>query len=120
MSIEVDIEVNTDIERLDLGFMLKDKFGLAMYGINTHRLNQTVLEPKAGERFTFRFDFTMLLGPGNYSLALSLTKSDSHLDGTYEWRDCAAILHVHNYRHEQFVGNTWLNAKVSVMSGGAA
>jgi len=120
MSIEVDIEVNTDIERLDLGFMLKDKFGLAMYGINTHRLNQTVLEPKAGERFTFRFDFTMLLGPGNYSLALSLTKSDSHLDGTYEWRDCAAILHVHNHRHEQFVGNTWLNARVSVMSGGAA
>ncbi len=120
MSIEVDIEVNTDIERLDLGLMLKDKFGLAMYGINTHRLNQTVLEPKAGERFTFRFDFTMLLGPGNYSLALSLTKSDSHLDGTYEWRDCAAILHVHNHRHEQFVGNTWLNARVSVMSGGAA
>jgi lipopolysaccharide transport system ATP-binding protein len=120
MSMEVDIEVNTDIERLDLGFMLKDKFGLAMYGINTHRLKQTVLEPKAGERFTFRFDFTMLLGPGNYSLALSLTKSDSHLDGTYEWRDCAAILHVHNHRHEQFVGNTWLNARVSVMSGGAA
>lgn len=120
MSLEVDIGVNTDLERLDLGFLLKDRFGLAMYGINTHRLEQTVLAPKAGEHLTFRFDFPMLLGPGNYSLALSLTKADSHLDGNYEWRDYAAILHVHNRQHEQFVGNTWLNAKVSVMRGGVA
>ncbi|MDD0845002.1 ABC transporter ATP-binding protein [Pseudomonas sp. Gutcm_11s] len=118
MSLEVDIGVNADLERLDLGFLLKDRFGLAMYGINTHRLEQTVLAPKVGDRFTFRFDFPMLLGPGNYSLSLSLTKADSHLDGNYEWRDYAAILHVHNRQHEQFVGNTWLNAKASVMRGG--
>lgn len=118
VSLEVDIGVNTDLERLDLGFLLKDRFGQAMYGINTHRLEQTVLAPKTGERYTFRFDFPMLLGPGNYSLSLSLTKADSHLDGNYEWRDYAAILHVHNRQHEQFVGNTWLNAKASVMRGG--
>lgn len=114
MSLEVDIAVNADIEQMVLGFLLKDRFGLAMYGINTHRLKQTVLAAKSGERFTVRFDFIMLLGPANYSLTLSLTKSDSHLDGTYEWRDYAAILHVLNRQHEPFVGNTWLNAKVNV------
>lgn len=117
MALEVDIGVNRDLERLNLGFLIKDRFGLAMYGINTHRLQKTVLAPKSGERLTFRFEFPMLLGAGNYSLSLSLSKADSHLDGNYEWRDCAAILHVHNRLHEQFVGNTWLNAKVKVARG---
>jgi lipopolysaccharide transport system ATP-binding protein len=113
-ALEIDVGVNADLERLNVGFLIKDRFGLAMYGTNTHRLQQTVGAPRAGDRLTFRFEFSMLLGPGNYSLSLSLSRADSHLSGNYEWRDYAAILHVHNRRHEQFVGNTWLNAKASV------
>ena len=64
MSLEVDIEVNADLERLNLGFLIKDRFGLAMYGINTHRLSQTVQDLRTGERLTFKFDFEMLLGAG--------------------------------------------------------
>ena len=115
MSLEVDIAVNTDLERLNLGFLIKDRFGLAMYGINTHRLSQTVQDLRTGERLTFKFDFEMLLGAGNYSLSLSLSKADSHLDGTYEWRDHAAIIHVHNRSREQFHGCAWLDAKAQII-----
>lgn len=114
VSIEVDIHVGQAVERLGLGFLIKDRFGQAMYGINTHRLNQVVTFPQVGERLQFRFDFKMLLGQGHYSISLSLSRSDSHLDGNYEWRDYAAIFHVHNRLHEQFVGCTWLNAEASV------
>ena len=48
--LEVQVEVRKDIERLVLGFILKDRLGQMMYGINTHRLNKALTDLRAGER----------------------------------------------------------------------
>ncbi|MCR3842150.1 Wzt carbohydrate-binding domain-containing protein, partial [Pseudomonas aeruginosa] len=40
VTLEVEVEVRQDIERLILGFMIKDRLGQPMYGINTHRLDK--------------------------------------------------------------------------------
>ena len=60
--LEVQVEVRKDIERLVLGFILKDRLGQMMYGINTHRLDKALTDLHAGERFTYRFAFIMGLG----------------------------------------------------------
>ncbi|MBC3777024.1 ABC transporter ATP-binding protein [Pseudomonas sp. SWRI99] len=112
--LEVQTEVRQDIERLVLGFMIKDRLGQAIYGINTHRLDKAVTDLTAGERVTFRFDFDMRLGKGNYSVALSLSRLDSHLDRNYEWRDYGLVFHVINNRQEDFVGCSWLQAQTAI------
>ncbi|MGL6243826.1 ABC transporter ATP-binding protein [Pseudomonas sp.] len=112
--LEVQVEVRQDIERLVLGFMIKDRLGQAMYGINTHRQDQALNDLQAGERVTYRFAFVMGLGKGNYSVALSLSRLDSHLDRNFEWRDYGLVFHVINNRHEDFVGCSWLGAKTSI------
>ncbi|MBK5341175.1 ABC transporter ATP-binding protein [Pseudomonas sp. TH49] len=112
--LEVQVEVRRDIERLVLGFILKDRLGQMMYGINTHRLNKALTDLHAGERFTYRFAFVMGLGKGNYSVSLSLSRLDSHLDRNFEWRDYGLVFHVINNRQEDFVGCSWLNAKTSI------
>ncbi len=112
--LEVEVEVRQDIERLVLGFMIKDRLGQPMYGINTHRQKQALENLRAGERVIYRFAFAMGLGKGNYSVALSLSRLDSHLDKNYEWRDLGLVFHVINIRHEDFVGCSWLNAKTTV------
>ncbi|MDR7281341.1 lipopolysaccharide transport system ATP-binding protein [Pseudomonas corrugata] len=112
--LEVKVEVRQDIERLVLGFMIKDRLGQAMYGINTHRQDKALTDLQAGERVTYRFAFVMGLGKGNYSVALSLSRLDSHLDRNYEWRDYGLVFHVINNRHEDFVGCSWLGAKTSI------
>lgn len=117
--LEVNVEVRQDIERLVLGFMIKDRLGQAMYGINTHRLDQALTDLQAGERVTYRFAFVMGLGKGNYSVALSLSRLDSHLDRNFEWRDYGLVFHVINNRHEDFVGCSWLAAKTTVTRSGA-
>jgi lipopolysaccharide transport system ATP-binding protein len=85
-----------------------------MYGINTHRQDQALNDLKAGERVTYRFSFIMGLGKGNYSVALSLSRLDSHLDRNFEWRDYGLVFHVINNRHEDFVGCSWLGAKTTI------
>ena len=112
--LEVQTEIREDIERLILGFMIKDRLGQAIYGINTHRLDKAVTDLHAGERVTFRFAFDMRLGKGNYSVALSLSRLDSHLDRNFEWRDYGLIFHVINNRQEDFVGCSWLQAQTDI------
>ncbi|WP_237885151.1 ABC transporter ATP-binding protein [Pseudomonas sp. PGPR40] len=112
--LEVQVEVRRDIERLVLGFMIKDRLGQAMYGINTHRQDLALTDLLAGERVTYRFAFVMGLGKGNYSVALSLSRLDSHLDRNFEWRDYGLVFHVINNRHEDFVGCSWLGAKTTI------
>lgn len=112
--LEVKVEVRQEIERLVLGFMIKDRLGQAMYGINTHRQDKALTDLQAGERVTYRFAFAMGLGKGNYSVALSLSRLDSHLDRNYEWRDYGLVFHVINNRQEDFVGCSWLAAKTTI------
>jgi lipopolysaccharide transport system ATP-binding protein len=114
MVLEVQVEVRQDIERLVLGFIIKDRLGQMMYGINTHRLEKALTDLRAGERVTYRFAFTMRLGKGNYSVSLSLSRLDSHLDRNFEWRDYGLVFHVINNRHEDFVGSSWLDAQATV------
>lgn len=114
VELVVDVLVRQPVERLGMGFLIKDRFGQAMYGINTHRLEQSLEGLQAGERLSFRFAFTVRLGPGNYSISLCLSRNDSHLSGNYEWRDYGQIFHVLNNGHEDFVGCNWLNAQASV------
>ncbi len=114
LRLEVRIKVNVPLPRLVLGFLLKDRLGQAIYGINTHRLEQPLEHLAAGEEITYRFSFPARLGKGSYSVSLSLSHEDSHIDKNFEWRDNALIFHVFNTQHENFVGSSWLDAKVDI------
>lgn len=114
VTLLVTARVIQDVPRLILGFMIKDRLGQPIYGINTHRTGQALTDLRSGEAVTFSFDFEARIGKGHYSVALALSPFDSHLDKNYEWRDHATIFHVINSGCEDFVGSTWLDAKASV------
>lgn len=114
VALVVRASVTKDIPRLILGFMIKDKLGQPVYGINTHRTGQALTGLKAGDEVVFRFDFCMRIGAGHYSIALALSPYDSHIDMNYEWRDHSIIFHVTKGACEDFVGVAWLDAKATV------
>lgn len=114
VSLEVRAKVFRDVATLVLGFLIKDNLGQPIYGINTYRLKKTLADLKSGDELKFIFDFPANLGKGNYSVSLSLSRSDSHLDGNYEWTDRALLFHVVNSSKEDFVGSSWLGATVSI------
>lgn len=108
VTLEIRVRVQQHVSRLVLGFLIKDKLGQAVYGINTHRLELSIEDATVGEEIVYRFDFQMNLGKGSYSISTSLSRLDSHLDGNYEWRDLGLLFHVMNTQHEDFVGTAWL------------
>lgn len=117
LQLRVSVRANTEMDRLVLGFLLKDRLGQAIYGINTHRLEQPLEHLSAGEEASFCFSFPARLGKGSYSVSLSLSREDSHVDKNFEWRDNALIFHVFNTAHEDFVGSSWLGASLTITRG---
>ena len=114
VTLEVRVDINSDIPRLVLGFMIKDRMGQAIYGINTHRLNRELIDLKAGDKVVYRYAFPANIGKGHYSIALSLSRLDSHIDTNYEWRDFALVFHIINSTQPDFVGAAWLDSSLDI------
>jgi lipopolysaccharide transport system ATP-binding protein len=100
--------------------MIKDRLGHEMFGINSHRLSLPIENLAAGSEHVFRLRFVMNLGEGHYSVTTALTRSDAHVDRTYEWRDRALIFYVINVAHPRFVGCNWLAPVASLDAPDAA
>ncbi|SRR5690554_823052 len=114
VTLEVHVDIKSDIPRLVLGFMIKDRMGQAIYGINTHRLKRELIDLKAGDKVVYRYAFPANIGKGHYSIALSLSRLDSHIDTNYEWRDFALVFHIINSTQPDFVGAAWLDSSLDI------
>jgi lipopolysaccharide transport system ATP-binding protein len=119
LELQVRVAIRQHVPRLVLGFMIKDRLGQAIYGINTHRLDKPLTDLEPGTEILYRYRFPANLGKGSYSISLSLSREDSHLGTNYEWHDNALIFHVFNTHQEDFVGSSWLNAKVELTQASA-
>ncbi len=116
VTLFVRFRANVDLASLVIGILIKDRLGQEIYGINTHRLNVSIVDLQAGSERELRLRFAMNLGEGHYSISTALTRSDSHLDRNYEWKDRALIFHVLNVSHPKFVGRAWLQPQAEVLS----
>ncbi len=114
VTLEVHVDIKHNIPRLVLGFMIKDRMGQAIYGINTHRLNREIIDLSAGDTVVYRYAFPANIGKGHYSIALSLSRLDSHIDTNYEWRDFALVFHIINSTQPDFVGAAWLDSSLEI------
>ncbi len=114
VTLRIQVRVNAPVERLVLGYMIKDRLGQQIYGTNTHHMALPLEGMAAGDEAEFRFAFPLNLGPGSYSITTALTSTETHLSDNYEWRDLAFLFIVMNMNRKEFVGCSWLEPKVDV------
>ena len=86
VTLKIMIQAKENLDDVELGFLIRDRFSQDIYGTNTHHLNQT-LSFKAGEETTVFFTLTMMLAPGDYTLTLALHSGINHIDECYFWCD---------------------------------
>jgi lipopolysaccharide transport system ATP-binding protein len=110
----LEASVNSDIERLVLGYMIRDRQGHIVWGTNTWHTGQVLTDLRAGDRVTFTLDFTCALGPGSYSVSPALVSSDTHMENNYEWTDNMLVFDVVNFDHPVFIGTNWLQGSFDV------
>ena len=112
--LRLEVRILEKIERLVLGYGIKDRLGQVVYGTNTHFKNQQLSMLNTGDIYIYEFSFSANLGPGNYSIQTALHSEETHLNNNYEWRDLALIFQVINKEKERFDGCAWIDPKVSI------
>ena len=112
--LHIEVTAYHPIERLVLGYGIKDRLGQVVYGTNTALKQQPLVELKEGDRYHFDIAFPANLGPGTYSVVTALTGSETHLENNYEWRDLALIFNIINISKPHFNGVAWIDPIISV------
>lgn len=114
VELRVKVKVYQDIPELVLGYMIRDRLGQAVYGSNTHHLDQVIQNAKEGDVIEFSFSFDTNLGVGSFAITVALHAQDTHIGGNYEWRDQALLLSVVNTSKSTFTGLCWMEPKVRI------
>lgn len=110
----VEVESHAAIERLVLGYGIKDRLGQVIYGTNTDLKNQPLLNVALGDRYRFDITFPANLGPGTYSVQTALVSAGSHLKNNFEWRELALVFNVVNVNKSHFAGCAWIDPRIEI------
>ena len=116
VTLSVEVAAHEDLDRLVVGYVIKDRLGQPIFGTNTYHLDNSLTDVRRGSVYQYRFTFPANLGVGSYSIALAVHAGDTHIDRNYEWRDLAIVFNVLNINRQQFVGSNWIPPTTSCES----
>lgn len=108
IELRVTVKVRKAVQRLVFGYAIKNRLGQVVYGTNTHHYNCPLENLVEDEHCVFTVRFPANLGVGSYSVSISLTDADVHLQQNFEWRDLAAVFSVVNAGEPIFDGLAWI------------
>jgi lipopolysaccharide transport system ATP-binding protein len=111
--LKVILQTFIDVPQLTVGYSIKDRMGLTLYGTNTHHLSFPLDNLRAHEVVTIEFKFIANMGVGTFSIACSLHTADTHLGKNFAWQDLALVFTVVNMDKEFFLGSSWLPPQVA-------
>ncbi|MCL7929589.1 ABC transporter ATP-binding protein [Halomonas llamarensis] len=108
VELRIEVAIHADLPELVAGYKLKDRVGQDVFGTNTWHTHQVERQLNAGETLTYCLRFNANLGPGSYSVSLSLHRSDTHLTHNYQWIDHALVFQMVNMEKDFFLGTSWV------------
>ena len=112
--LRTEVEAFSDVDKLVLGLMIRDRTGHVIWGTNTWHTHQVIHQVRAGERIVFTFEFECALGPDSYSVSPALVSSNTHLEDNYEWTDNLFVFDVINTDKDFFIGTTLLDGAFTI------
>lgn len=120
VELRVKIDLNTALPGLVFGYLIKDRLGQPVYGTNTWHTDAVAHALQPGESLTYSVTFPVSLGPGSYSVSLSLHADADHVSANYHWWDHAVVFDVVNERHDHFIGLCHLPGVISCKRSAAS
>ena len=78
MVIEMLVSFHTDVDNPVFGIMLRNRFGIEVFGTNTHMMRRREGKFRAGETATVRFEIDLVLHHGSYAVSLAVHTADAH------------------------------------------
>lgn len=120
VKVQSRLKVLSDIRRLVVGHMIRDRTGHCVWGTNTWHTNQSLENLQEGQFVDVCFILPCNLGPGSYSITYNLVSTDTRAVDNYESQDNFLVFQVVNIGKPFFVGTTWLDASIDQKVGNSS
>lgn len=108
VTLTVVLKANKNIERLNQGFLIRDLRGNDIYGTNTYHLKHQIINITEGQECRIKFNFTLELNEGSYSLSVAAVDSDIVLIEKYDWIENVIVFEVTNVKQPFSIGTSKL------------
>ena len=92
--IDCRVGIRTHIPAPTIGFVIRDRVGTDVFGTNTYYLGVAGEPCAPDETLNVTFEIALHVGPGTYSISVSVHHGPSHLDENYDWWDKALLFEV--------------------------
>ena len=107
--LRLSVRADQELDDLVIGFLIKNRHGIHVYGTNTTEKQIELGAIARGEILELSFEFECSLGIDEYSISLA---AHSAAGESYDWLDGVIFFRVTSLDHWEGVAN--LNAKVAV------
>ncbi|MEQ8822439.1 MAG: ABC transporter ATP-binding protein [Sumerlaeia bacterium] len=77
-----------------IGFLIRDRLGMDVFGTNTARMGLELGDFSPGEAVTLTCRVPLDIGDGDYSITVAIHSEDTHLEDCYDWTDNGAAFRV--------------------------
>jgi lipopolysaccharide transport system ATP-binding protein len=112
--LRTTVNVHQDIDKLVLGYGVKDRLGQMVFGTNTYHVKKVLTQVKKCSQLVIDVELWANFGEGTYSVVTALTSSETHLINNYDWRDRVLVFNVININKPFFVGVSWIEHSVQI------
>lgn len=89
--IEMDVAFHTDVAEPVFGIMLRNRFGIEVFGTNTLLMGRRAEPRRRGDRVTVRWELDLHLVDGTYAVSLAVHTPEGHF---FDYQVEAAFLEV--------------------------
>jgi len=113
-TIQIYIKSNIDIELLNIGILIKDKFGQDIFGTTSKNLGFEYNIQK-NKSYKIAFEQDLNIGVGMYYISTALTIGENHLDHCLHWLDFSTDFEIAGIQGNLFTGINKLYPKISKM-----
>lgn len=108
--------VQRAMDRPTVGFLIRDRLGNDVFGVNTFGLGLTRAPVPAGEEEIASFEVVLNLGCGTYSISVALHTHHAHVESNYDWWDRAVVFQVVPGAGGPFTGVASLPVRAAIES----
>ena len=116
-TVDIHVRVQSQVMRsIELGILIKDRFGQDIFGINTAMLGQTI-QIMAGQESEYVFTLPLSIAPGHYTVTVALHGDTTHLDDCEHWWDNALQFEVQGFGGRAFSGVCDLPVQLKQVNG---
>lgn len=103
-AVDIHVQIRSQVARsLELGILIKDRFGQDIFGINTALLGQPI-HLQAQQSLAYVFSLPLSIAPGHYTLTVALHGDATHLEDCEHWWDNALQFEVQGFAGRPFAG----------------